>query len=132
MIALTHSQAAAQGDLGSVAATAGRIARMDAARALRASEKGLVDVACKAILSVRLDPEVVLQVLDTLIAAMESDPRYQVESNHYPVKVAVMEASCTVDEEVNPPVPDEAEARAEAEADAADSRRDRERDEVGA
>lgn len=132
MNTITHSQAAAQGDLGSVAATAGRIARINTARALKASEKALFDGALQAIRSVTLTPERAHQLMATINSTMEADPQYLPGSGNYFIRCAILESFCAIDEEVNPPVPDEAESRAEAAADAADSRRDRERDEVGA
>ena len=106
MTALTHSQAHASGDLASVGATAGRIARMNESRALAASEHRLFNGALQAIRTVAMKPERVQQLLATLNACLEADPQYLPGHGNYAVRVAVLEAFCTVQEDVNPDLED--------------------------
>ena len=109
MQTLSHSQAHAAGDLASVGATAGRIARMNESRAIAASEKALFDGALQAIRTVAMKPERVQQLLATLNACLEADPQYLPGHGNYAVRVAVLEAFCTVQEDVNPDLEDLAE-----------------------
>ena len=106
MTALTHSQAHASGDLASVGATAGRIARINESRALAASEHRLFNGALQAIRTVAMKPERVQQLLATLNACLEADPQYLPGNGNYTVRVAVLEAFCTVQEDVNPDLED--------------------------
>ena len=106
MTALTHSQAHAAGDLASVGATAGRIARINESRALAASEHRLFNGALQAIRTVAMKPERVQQLLATLNACLEADPQYLPGHGNYAVRVAVLEAFCTVQEDVNPDLED--------------------------
>ena len=110
MNTLTHSQAHASGDLASPGATAGRIARLNESRAIAASERGLFDGALKAISSFTMTPERVRLLLATLNACMEADPRYLPGRGNYPVRVAVLEAFCAVQDDVNPDIEDLASA----------------------
>ena len=109
MTALTHSQAHAAGDLASVGATAGRIARINESRALAASEHRLFNGALQAIRTVAMKPERVQQLLATLNACLEADLQYLPGHGNYAVRVAVLEAFCTVQEDVNPDLEDLAE-----------------------
>jgi hypothetical protein len=109
MNTLTHSQAHAAGDLASVGATAGRIARINESRALAASEHRLFNGALQAMRSVAMTPERVQQLLATLNACLEADPHYLPGRGNYAVRVAVLEAFCTVQEDVNPDLEDLAE-----------------------
>ena len=106
MTALTHSQAHASGDLASVGATAGRIARINESRAIAASEHRLFNGALQAIRTVAMKPERVQQLLATLNACLEADPQYLPGHGNYAVRVAVLEAFCTVQEDVNPDLED--------------------------
>ena len=106
MTALTHSQAHASGDLASVGATAGRIARINESRAIAASEHRLFNGALQAIRTVAMKPERVQQLLATLNACLEADPQYLPGNGNYTVRVAVLEAFCTVQEDVNPDLED--------------------------
>ena len=106
MTAITHSQAHASGDLASVGATAGRIARINESRALAASEHRLFNGALQAIRTVAMKPERVQQLLATLNACLEADPQYLPGHGNYAVRVAVLEAFCTVQEDVNPDLED--------------------------
>ena len=106
MTTLTHSQSHASGDLASPAATAGRIARINESRAIAASERGLFDGALQAIRTVAMKPERVQQLLATLNACLEADPQYLPGNGNYAVRVAVLEAFCTVQEDVNPDLED--------------------------
>ena len=106
MNTLTHSQAHAAGDLASVGATAGRIARINESRALAASEHRLFNGALQAMRSVAMTPERVQQLLATLNACLEADPQYLPGHGNYAVRVAVLEAFCTVQEDVNPDLED--------------------------
>ena len=106
MNTLTHSQAHAAGDLASVGATAGRIARMNESRAIAASEHRLFNGALQAIRTVAMKPERVQQLLATLNACLEADPQYLPGHGNYAVRVAVLEAFCTVQEDVNPDLED--------------------------
>ena len=106
MNTLTHSQAHAAGDLASVGATAGRIARMNESRAIAASEKALFDGALQAIRTVAMTPERVQQLLATLNACLEADPHYLPGRGNYAVRVAVLEAFCAVQEDVSPDLED--------------------------
>ena len=63
MQTLTHSQAHASGDLASVGATAGRIARLNESRAIAASERGLFNGALQAISSFTMTPERVAKLI---------------------------------------------------------------------
>jgi len=110
MQTLSHSQAHASGDLASVGATAGRIARINESRALAASERGLFNGALQAIRTVAMTPERVRLLLATLNACMEADPQYLPWRGNYPVRVAVLEAFCAVQEDVNPDIDDLASA----------------------
>ena len=109
MTLLSHSQAHAAGDLASVGATAGRIARINESRALAASEHRLFNGALQAIRTVAMKPERVQQLLATLNACLEADPQYLPGHGNYAVRVAVLEAFCTVQEDVNPDLEDLAE-----------------------
>jgi hypothetical protein len=106
MTLLSHSQAHAAGDLASVGATAGRIARINESRALAASEHRLFNGALQAIRTVAMKPERVQQLLATLNACLEADPQYLPGHGNYAVRVAVLEAFCTVQEDVNPDLED--------------------------
>jgi len=106
MNTLTHSQAHAAGDLASVGATAGRIARINESRALAASEHRLFNGALQAIRTVAMKPERVRQLLATLNACLEADPQYLPGRGNYAVRVAVLEAFCAVQEDVNPDLED--------------------------
>ena len=106
MQTLSHSQAHAAGDLASVGATAGRIARINESRALAASEHRLFNGALQAIRTVAMTPERVQQLLATLNACLEADPQYLPGHGNYAVRVAVLEAFCTVQEDVNPDLED--------------------------
>mgnify|MGYP003409428549 FL=1 len=106
MTALTHSQAHASGDLASVGATAGRIARINESRALAASEHRLFNGALQAMRSVAMTPERVQQLLATLNACLEADPQYLPGNGNYTVRVAVLEAFCAVQEDVSPDLED--------------------------
>ena len=106
MTLLSHSQAHAAGDLASVGATAGRIARINESRALAASEHRLFNGALQAIRTVAMKPERVQQLLATLNACLEADPQYLPGNGNYTVRVAVLEAFCTVQEDVNPDLED--------------------------
>ena len=106
MNTLTHSQAHAAGDLASVGATAGRIARINESRALAASEHRLFNGALQAMRSVAMTPERVQQLLATLNACLEADPQYLPGNGNYAVRVAVLEAFCTVQDDVNPDLED--------------------------
>mgnify|MGYP003405066659 FL=1 len=106
MQTLSHSQAHASGDLASPAATAGRIARINESRALAASEHRLFNGALQAIRTVAMKPERVQQLLATLNACLEADPQYLPGNGNYTVRVAVLEAFCTVQEDVNPDLED--------------------------
>ena len=106
MQTLSHSQAHAAGDLASVGATAGRIARINESRALAASEHRLFNGALQAIRTVAMKPERVQQLLATLNACLEADPQYLPGHGNYAVRVAVLEAFCTVQEDVNPDLED--------------------------
>ena len=110
MQTLSHSQAHASGDLASVGATAGRIARINESRALAASEHRLFNGALQAIRTVAMKPERVQQLLATLNACLEADPQYLPGHGNYAVRVAVLEAFCTVQEDVNPDLEDLASA----------------------
>ena len=66
MQTLSHSQAHAAGDLASVGATAGRIARINESRALASSEHRLFNGALQAIRTVAMTPERVQQLLAML------------------------------------------------------------------
>lgn len=102
MQVLSHSQAHASGDLASAAANAGRIARINESRAIRSSETALFNGALEAIRSVDLTPARVQQLMATINACMDRSPVYATYSAFYPVRLAVLEAFCAVDEEVNP------------------------------
>jgi hypothetical protein len=104
MQTLSHSQAHAAGDLASVGATAGRIARINESRALAASDQSLFDGALKAISSVTMTPERVAKLVDSLDKAMEADGRYSIGNGWYEMRLAVMECSCHVDADLNPNV----------------------------
>ena len=106
MQTLSHSQAHASGDLASPAATAGRIARLNESRAIAASEHRLFNGALQAIRTVAMTPERVQQLLATLNACLEADPQYLPGNGNYTVRVAVLEAFCTVQEDVNPDLED--------------------------
>ena len=106
MTLLSHSQAHAAGDLASVGATAGRIARINESRALASSEHRLFNGALQAIRTVAMKPERVRQLLATLNACLEADPQYLPGHGNYAVRVAVLEAFCTVQEDVNPDLED--------------------------
>ena len=106
MQTLSHSQSHAAGDLASVGATAGRIARINESRALAASEHRLFNGALQAIRTVAMKPERVQQLLATLNACLEADPQYLPGHGNYAVRVAVLEAFCTVQEDVNPDLED--------------------------
>ncbi len=106
MQTLSHSQAHAAGDLASVGATAGRIARINESRALAASEHRLFNGALQAIRTVAMKPERVQQLLATLNACLEADPQYLPGNGNYAVRVAVLEAFCAVQEDVNPDLED--------------------------
>lgn len=106
MQTLSHSQAHAAGDLASVGATAGRIARMAEHRALKASEHRLFNGALQAIRTVAMKPERVQQLLATLNACLEADPQYLPGNGNYAVRAAVLEAFCTVQDDVNPDLED--------------------------
>jgi len=70
MQTLSHSQAHASGDLASVGATAGRVARMNESRAIAASEKTLFDGALKAISSFTMTPERVAKLTPEITGAL--------------------------------------------------------------
>jgi len=106
MQTLTHSQAHASGDLGSPEAVAGRVSRINEARARKASETALFNSAMQALRSVDMTPERVKQVLATLNACLEADHHYLPGHGNYQVRVAVLEAFCAVDEDVNPDMSD--------------------------
>ena len=106
MQTLTHSQAHASGDLGSPEAVAGRVSRINEARARKASETALFNSAMQALRSVDMTPERVKQVLATLNARLDSDPHYLPGHSNYAIRLAVLEAFCTVDEDVNPDMSD--------------------------
>ena len=106
MTLLSHSQAHASGDLASVGATAGRIARINESRALAASEHRLFNGALQAIRTVAMKPERVQQLLATLNACLEADPQYLPGNGNYTVRVAVLEAFCAVQEDVIPDLED--------------------------
>ena len=106
MTLLSHSQAHAAGDLASVGATAGRIARINESRALAASEHRLFNGALQAIRTVAMTPERVQQLLATLNACLEADPQYLPGNGNYTVRVAVLEAFCAVQEDVSPDLED--------------------------
>ena len=102
MQTLTHSQAHAAGDLASVGATAGRIARMNESRAIAASEKQLFDGALKAISSFTMTPERVAKLISVINDAVEFDSRYAIGHGHYEIRLALLECKCRIDSEVNP------------------------------
>jgi len=102
MNTLTHSQAAMSGDLSSVGATAGRIARMNEARAFKASEKLLLDQALTIISTITMEPMVVAKLVTAINAAVEFDDRYAIAHGHYEIRLAILECMCRVDLEVNP------------------------------
>ena len=102
MQTLSHSQAHAAGDLASVGATAGRIARINESRALAASEKALFDGALKAISSFTMTPERVAKLITAVNDAMEFDGRYAIAHGHYEMRLAVLECMCRIDSEVSP------------------------------
>lgn len=106
MQTLSHSQAHAAGDLASVGATAGRIARMNESRALAASEHRLFNGALQAIRTVAMTPERVQQLLATLNACLEADPQYLPGNGNYAVRFAVLTAFSAVQEDVSPDLED--------------------------
>ena len=105
MTLLSHSQAHAAGDLASVGATAGRIARMNEASAKAACEKRLFNGALQALRTVAMTPERVQQLLATLHAEMENDGRYAPGNGWCEMRLAVLECFCAIDSEVNPESP---------------------------
>ena len=80
--------------------------RANESRAIAASEKQLFDGALKAISTIAMTPERVQQLLATLNACLEADPQYLPGHGNYAVRVAVLEAFCTVQEDVNPDLED--------------------------
>mgnify|MGYP000662086652 CR=1 FL=1 len=106
MPTLSHSQAHALGDLASVGATAGRIARINEQRAISASEKGLFDGSLKAIESVTPTPERVAKWIATINKVMEADGRYAIGHGHYAMRLALLECECRLDAEVHPDLDD--------------------------
>lgn len=101
MQTLTHSQAHAAGDLASVGATAGRIARINESRAFAASEKALFNDGLQAIRTVTMTPDRVQQLLATLYARMESDGRYSEGNGWHGMQQAVITCFGVIDSEVN-------------------------------
>ena len=97
---LTHSQAHASGDLASVGATAGRIARINESRALAASERGLFDGALKAIGSFTMTPDRVSKLISAINDAVEFDGRYAIGHGHYEIRLALLECKCRIDNEI--------------------------------
>ena len=100
MQTLSHSQDHASGDLASVGATAGRIARMNESRAIAASERGLFDGALKAISSFTMTPERVAKLITAVNDAMEFDGRYAIAHGHYEMRLAVLECKCRIDNDI--------------------------------
>ena len=98
MQTLSHSQAFALGDLGSVGATAGRIARLNEARALKASEAGLFGGALQAIRTVDMTPDRVKQLIDALNTSLESNPQFQVGHGFYAMRCAILECLCAIED----------------------------------
>ena len=100
MQTLSHSQAHALGDLGSVGATAGRIARLNEARALKASEAALYDGSLQAMRSVSQSPSRVHGYMKELNSALERDPQFQVGHGNYAIRCAVLECLCAIEAEM--------------------------------
>lgn len=99
MSAISHNQAHALGDLASVGATAGRIARINEARAIKSSETGLFAGALQAIRTVDMTPERVKKLIDTLNTSLESNPQFQVGHGNYGVRCAVLQCLCALEDE---------------------------------
>ena len=100
MQTISHSQAFALGDLGSVGATAGRIARMNEARALKASEQGLIDGMRQAMRTVTMTPDLVKQLIGDLNTSLESNPQFQVGRGNYAMRCAVLECLCSIEDSI--------------------------------
>ena len=100
MQTLSHSQAAASGNFESPGATAGRIARLNEARALKASEAALYDGSLQAMRSVSQSPSRVHGYMKELNSALERDPQFQVGHGNYAIRCAVLECLCAIEAEM--------------------------------